>query len=530
MTRLADFFSGRRSESATRPPRFLAQRSSNVFIITTVCLAVFTDIFLYSIIVPVLPFALKRRAGVRADEVQHWVSILLAVYGAALLVGSPIAGWYADRSGSRRLPLLIGLLALSGATVMLCLARNVGLLVAGRLLQGLSASVVWTVGTALLVDTVGQKEIGQVLGYVTVGMSLGTLLAPLLGGIVYNRAGYYAVYYLCFGLTALDITLRLTLIEKKIARQWVDKPIPEFTISADPSQNQEDTSSARDVTEPAREASVSRQGSLSVSTCKQEDQLNRFHEPSLIAQQPAKPFSKFPPVLSLLTSRRLLAALYGCFVNASCLTAFDGIVPIFVHVTFGWGSIGAGLVFLAVNLPSFAAPGIGYLTDHYGPRWFAVVGFIAAMPFWVLLRLVTHDSMGQKVLFCALLSLIGAALILAMTPLMAEITYVVEAKEKKTPGIFGAKGAYAQAYGLFVTAFAAGSLVGPIWAGYVRAGAGWGTMTWTLGLFCVSGAVPVLIWTGGLITRQNAKSGDERAITPALTHRSDVPSSASTIV
>lgn len=135
-----------------------------------------------------------------------------------------------------------------------------------------------------------------------------------------------------------------------------------------------------------------------------------------------------------------------------------------------------------------------------------------AIPFWVLLRLVNHDSTGQKVLFCALLCLIGVALTLVMPPLMAEIAYVVEAKERERPGRYGKTGAYAQAYGLFIAAFAAGSLIGPIWAGYIESTAGWGTMAWSLGLLSFSGAVPCLIWTGGFITHRNAKSGDERAV------------------
>jgi hypothetical protein len=39
--------------------------------------------------------------------------------------------------------------------------------------------------------------------------------------------------------------------------------------------------------------------------------------------------------------------------------------------------------------------------------------------------------------------------------------------------------------------------VGPIWAGFVRERAGWGTMTWTLALLSGLTAVPVGIWTGG---------------------------------
>lgn len=77
---------------------------------------------------------------------------MLSVYGAALAVGSPVFGWFADRSKSRRAPLLIGLLALAGSTGMLA-GKSVALLLVGRFCQGLSASVVWTVGLALLSDT-----------------------------------------------------------------------------------------------------------------------------------------------------------------------------------------------------------------------------------------------------------------------------------------------------------------------------------------------------------------------------------------
>ena len=38
-----------------------------------------------------------------------------------------------------------------------------------------------------------------------------------------------------------------------------------------------------------------------------------------------------------------------------------------------------------------------------------------------------------------------------MTPLLAEITYVVSHKEQTHPGAFGGKGAYATAYGGFLS-------------------------------------------------------------------------------
>ena len=143
-------------------------------------------------------------------------------------------------------------------------------------------------------------------------------------------------------------------------------------------------------------------------------------------------------------------------------------------------------------IPSFTAPLVGALSDRYGPRYLTTVGFLLALPFFTLLRLITHDTFGQKVLLCFLLFCMGFALTLVMTPLVAEITYVVEAKEKRQPGIFGASGAYAQAYGLFNMAFAAGTLVGPIWSGFVERRAGWAVMAWTLGLLAGVTALPTV--------------------------------------
>jgi MFS family permease len=94
-----------------KPPIFLRFRSSEVLIISTVALAIFTDIFLYGVsptfllhdfvpltneeIIPILPFALEERVGVEHSSVQSSVSILLAVYAAGLIAASPIVGWTA---------------------------------------------------------------------------------------------------------------------------------------------------------------------------------------------------------------------------------------------------------------------------------------------------------------------------------------------------------------------------------------------------------------------------------------------------
>lgn len=75
---------------------------------------------------------------------------------------------------------------------MLCIGSSIVVLILGRLFQGIAAAVVWVVGLALLVDTVGKDEIAKSMGIVSAATSGAVFLGPLLGGVVYDRGGYYA--------------------------------------------------------------------------------------------------------------------------------------------------------------------------------------------------------------------------------------------------------------------------------------------------------------------------------------------------
>ncbi|KAF2812895.1 MFS general substrate transporter [Mytilinidion resinicola] len=518
------------TQHRSKPPMFLKIRSSEPFIICTITLAIFTDMFLYSSIVPVIPFALQSRVGIGLDNVQSWVSILIAVYGGALLAFCPICGWLADQSSSRRLPLLLGLLALLGATVMLNVGSSVSVLVVARVLQGASAAVVWVVGLALLADTVPYRSISQAMGWVGLGMSLGLLVGPLLGGVVFARAGYNAVFGMSYAIIGLDIILRLALIEKKVAVRW-DPDVEDVTghtgtaslrqgvheEERDPGSSIDfEKASSPSASSPFRdsEKNIEKGTEKKASTASLQPpspMTTTFLPPPPIAS-PKRPLrERLPPLFSLLYSRRLLAALWGAFVQSTLMTAFDSVLALQAAKIFHFNSTGAGLLFLPIVLPTFFAPLIGYLCDRYHPRYPATLGFLLACPPYVCLRYIDHNTLGDKVLFCALLACIGVSLALTFPPFMAEITLVVEAKERAQlaqgkPG-FGTQGAYAQAYGLFNMAFAAGCLVGPVWAGFVREGPGWATMGWSLGLLSAVTAVPTFLWMGGWVGRKRAEEG-----------------------
>lgn len=160
---------------------------------------------------------------------------------------------------------------------------------------------------------------------------------------------------------------------------------------------------------------------------------------------------------------------------------------------------------IALFLPGLICPAVGWLADRYGAKWPSFAGFVATIPVIICLRFVTEDTIAHKVLLAVLLAITGVAIAFSNTPLMAEITYVIVEKAEANPGIFGEKGVYGMGYGLFTMAFAAGGVVGPLWAGYVTDSAGWGTTMWSLGIWAASGALVVVIWLGS----KKSKKADE---------------------
>ncbi|KAJ4407716.1 hypothetical protein N0V91_003686 [Didymella pomorum] len=478
------------TQHGDNPPAMLKFRSSDGFIIGTVALAVFTDMFLYGVIVPVIPFALQSRSHVDLDRVQYWVSVLIAIYGASLLAFSPVCGWLADRGASRRSPLLLGLVALLGSTVLLQIGNSTGIFIAGRVLQGASAAVVWVIGLALLADTVPQEHLAQAMGYVSLGMSLGILIAPLLGGVVFDQAGYDAVFGMAYGLIGLDIILRLLLVEKKVATRW--DPVAEVQA-----KNTADS--------PIKPPALAQDGPIDTEKGleSEESVIPHTHADTNLR---ARRRDRLPPVLALLYSRRLLAALFCALIQAALITSFDSVLTIHAANLFGWNSTGAALLFLPIVIPSFLAPAFGWFSDRYGGRYPVAVGFLGACPPLICLRFVDQNTMNDKVILCALLALVGLFLSLTFPPIMAEISGVVEAKEESMlvagRAGFGPGGAYAQAYGLFNMAFAGGCMVGPLLAGFIAEDKGWSTMALVLGILSAITAIPGCLWLGGWILKK----------------------------
>lgn len=357
------------------------------------------------------------------------------------------------------------------------------------------------------------------MGYMISCLNVGMLVSPAIGGFIYEKAGYYALFIVMFALIALDILLRLVMIEKKIAKQW----------QGSLTSNQHGVIATYGTVSPENSKVASLQGITSRDLASEEssgrnnddgenEPTQRLDEETLSHNEPQNNKVSTLPLVTLLKSSRVLIDLYGVMITVTLLVTFDSALPLFVERTFGWGPTGGGLIFLAITLPILAAPLAGKLADQHGSHLLTASFFLVGTVFAVLMVLITHNSIQQIVLLCLLLTLygrycllphnlrspqlkmsneyltshIGFASNLGASPLGADLARAVESMEVEKPGVFGSNGAQAQVFSLYTSASAAGVFLGPAWTNFAYGDKGWTFFVCSLGIIRASVAVPLV--------------------------------------
>ncbi|KAH9921390.1 uncharacterized protein B0H18DRAFT_1086101 [Fomitopsis serialis] len=150
----------RLSEDRSRP-RGLKWRSSMWFVTTVVGLGVTTDLLVYSLIVPIIPFQLENLDHVHVSS-AYWL-------------------W------------------------------------SSHALQGVSSTVIWVAGLALLCDSVPESSVGRQLG-----IAMNSSSAPRIRSL-YDKFGFHGPFIFGIIITAIDLIGRLLVIERKHAILWASE-------------------------------------------------------------------------------------------------------------------------------------------------------------------------------------------------------------------------------------------------------------------------------------------------------------------
>lgn len=389
-------------------------------------------------------------------------------------------GFLGDKIPGRRTPFVFGLLILAASTVSFAVGKSLPILLIARILEGFSAAIVGTLGSALLRDSFGAENIGKAMGYTNLAVSSALLLGPAIGGLLYEYGGYFQVFLPAYGLLVVEVILRLLIMEKK-------KPLrPHLHEPAVFRENSVHDGLAGNV-----EQGLGKPDRNSL----EQAQLEESEEQRLLPK--ASPNRPQQALLILLASPRFLVAMIGTFIVNGIACGFDGVLVPYISDSFGLKATHAAALFLALALPMFLAPIPGALTDQYGAKLPTAAGFVLAIPSLTFLRLVTPGTDMPFVKLLILLGLAGTSFAFTGPPLRVEAARTVAAIERDRPGVFGPNGGYLQAFGLINAGMAAGSMLGPLYAGYMRVWLGWGAMSVSMGILSSMMLVLVLLVTEG---------------------------------
>ncbi|OJJ59206.1 hypothetical protein ASPSYDRAFT_151616 [Aspergillus sydowii CBS 593.65] len=432
-----------------RLPWGYSWRSSQSFIIATATISLFSECFFFGFVVPILPYMLETRLHLDPSRTQSFTTTLLTLYGVISLVAAPFIAHFADKTPSRKIPLLLCLAACSSGTILVACSRAVWVLMAGQVLQSLASSAVWIVAFATLVDNVDGENKGKVTGTAMSIVGTGIFAGPMVSGILLQLFGYWPAWSAALLLLAVDFFARLVMIDNRSA------------LSTSPNWD-----AASNATEPEERAEE--------RTALLADQ-QRDHQTSTDGQKTDTTTNPDAPrgfYSIMLRNPQILASIFNTLIMSSVLASFDTTLPLHVRAVFGWGSLPVGLLFFGLNLPAIVLGlPIGWMRDHFGLRWPTTIGWALTTPLLWLMAVPGADlpwgklEKGGEAVYIAAIVGLGFAFALTRGAGSFQMMAVVHDLESKNPAIFGPYGGNSRLSSLTEVPFNVGMVLGPLLSG-----------------------------------------------------------------
>ncbi|KAI9031498.1 major facilitator superfamily domain-containing protein [Hyaloraphidium curvatum] len=406
------------------------------FAVAVVAAAVAVDTLVYSIVIPLLPFIFER-LGYPIDTSDGkgssaLIGVLVALFGVGILVSSPVYGWVSDRYRNRKWPMVAGLAVQLLAIVMFMLANSLGLLYFARFLQGVAGAAIWTIGLAFISDLFPAHELGRAMSTVFLGLNVGMLIGPVVGGILFEQLGYYAPFILNIVAIAVDMFLRLIVAEPDHTLDRASRTGFGTTARADPAQT------------AAIAAAVEAADSSPLPSEPPERTLHRTKLNWTVLRTPN------PTFWQLCADPCVMIMCWLVTVAGIGIGSIEAVIPLHLaNEPFAANSTTIGLVFLAFVIPNcIGAIVSGWLRDRFGSKWILYAGLVISA---VAAPLVAVP--GNYAGFCVALAVYGWANAMATAPGLPELALLVP------------ESAAAKVFSIFNIFFSCGVIVGPLIGG-----------------------------------------------------------------
>ena len=176
--------------SAERAPAAAVPQVNPWVVAVAVMFATFIEILDTTVVNVSLPH-IAGSLSASIDE-STWVLTSYLVANAIVL---PLTGWLANHFGRKRI-LMLSVSGFTAASFLCGLAPNLGLLVAFRVVQGLTGGALQPLSQAVLLEAFPPRDRGKAMGFWGLGIVVAPILGPVVGGWLTDSYSWRWVFYI----------------------------------------------------------------------------------------------------------------------------------------------------------------------------------------------------------------------------------------------------------------------------------------------------------------------------------------------
>ncbi|WP_170465753.1 TCR/Tet family MFS transporter [Ruegeria arenilitoris] len=178
-----------------------------------VLLTVMIDAMGIGLVLPIMPELIVEVQGGSLATAAIWGGILSTAFAAMQFVFGPILGNLSDAYG-RRTVLLVSLFVMSLDYVVMALAGSIWLLLAGRIVGGITAATHAT-AAAFMADVSKPHEKAANFGLLGAAFGVGFVFGPVLGGLL-SEYGTRAPFWAAAGLSFLTFAIGVFVMPETV--------------------------------------------------------------------------------------------------------------------------------------------------------------------------------------------------------------------------------------------------------------------------------------------------------------------------
>jgi predicted MFS family arabinose efflux permease len=228
-------------------------------------------------------------------------------------------------------------------------------------------------GMTLSALTHHESTRGTAMGIAMLGVALGTLTGPPMGGIMGNFLPLWSPYVVVGGLLLFNAAAQVYVLHMP------SSPIPVYIKEANeaPARPLRSLSRSRSMDQGAVSFNHDRPLELQFQLERQMSRTSEHHTEVRVSQT----LEEVVSVFTLLNDRKILVVVVVAITGNACIGMIEPLVPLYLHNTFNSSLLQQGLIFATATASYLIFTPIGgTLSDSY-PKWSCLCVGLAALAF-----------------------------------------------------------------------------------------------------------------------------------------------------